>query len=172
MMTESGLVFDFSDCGTAARFDEITANGMKLVDFVVESEECLYFLEVKNYQHPNASLENRQKDREMIKRAIKEKPSAYALEMGMKIKDSLLKKYMSGYEFTKKVKYLLFIHLEELGPDERIMLMEKIKGYVPIGLKREQFPNFTDITFDLVDIDRLSRYGVTCSPIENTKQNR
>ncbi|GHU57735.1 hypothetical protein AGMMS49975_23730 [Clostridia bacterium] len=116
MMTESGLVFDFSDCGTAARFDEITANGMKLVDFVVESEECLYFLEVKNYQHPNAPLENREKDLKMLTSTVDEKPSAYALEMGMKIKDSLLKKYMSGYEFTKPVKYLLFIYFGTISP--------------------------------------------------------
>ncbi|GHU57732.1 hypothetical protein AGMMS49975_23720 [Clostridia bacterium] len=62
--------------------------------------------------------------------------------------------------------------LEQLAPYVRIRLAEKIKGYVPIGLKREQFPKFTDITFDLVDIDELSEYGITCSPIENIKQNR
>ncbi|MDR0764598.1 MAG: hypothetical protein LBE65_03290 [Synergistaceae bacterium] len=65
---EGNLRFDFSDCGIAERFDDTQTNprGMKAVDFVVESANCLYFIEVKDFQHPNASKEQREHDYKLL----------------------------------------------------------------------------------------------------------
>jgi hypothetical protein len=53
---------------------------------------------------------------EMIIEAGTEKKSYFAIEMGEKIKDSILRHYASGNRFTKKDVYLLFIHLDRLAP--------------------------------------------------------
>jgi hypothetical protein len=47
---EGNLVFDFTACGTARRFDERNKNvhGMKNVDFIAETVDCLYFIEIKD----------------------------------------------------------------------------------------------------------------------------
>ncbi|MDR1537297.1 MAG: hypothetical protein LBU32_04745 [Clostridiales bacterium] len=64
ILKESGLSFDFSACGKADRFDIAPTNpyGMKAVDFLAETDESLYFIEVKNFQHPNAPKVNKDND--------------------------------------------------------------------------------------------------------------
>jgi len=68
VFNEGNLLFDFTDCGTAERFDTRDKNvyGMKAVDFIAETVDCLYFIEVKDYQNPNAAPERRKKDFEML----------------------------------------------------------------------------------------------------------
>ena len=83
--------------------------------------------------------------------------------MGQKIKDSLLRKYSLGEKITKKVVYLLFINLDNLGKNERGRLKHKISGHVPTGLNDGRFREFTSISFDLVDAKQLESYGVSCT---------
>ena len=119
---EGNLRFDFSSCGNAERFDEghKNADGMKSVDFIVEAQDCLYFLEVRDYQHPNAPEEQRADDYRKLLGAVKARDkSIFVLEMGGKIKDSLLRRYAEGNLFTKQVVYLLLINLDKLGERER-----------------------------------------------------
>jgi hypothetical protein len=113
---EGNLRFDFTACGTAERFDtrDKNAYGLKSVDFIAETADCLYFVEVKDYQHPNALPERRKDDYQMLKAAIDGERTVFALEMGAKIKDSLLRRYAEGDTFTKKVIYLLCINLDKL----------------------------------------------------------
>jgi len=176
---EGNLQFDFTHCGIAEKFDEDTKNphGMKSVDFVVEGTDCLYFIEVKDYQKPNASQENKNADIEMLTEAIEPQEKAEAknrkkkagtefpVEIGEKIKDSLLRKYAEGYTFTKKVKFLLVINLDKFGEYERGRLKEKILGHVPTGLNKdkERFHAFTRISFDLVNKQKLMQYGIDCT---------
>ncbi|MFP3041831.1 hypothetical protein LQZ19_08415 [Treponema primitia] len=163
---ESGLRFDFSSCGVADRFDIETNHGMKAVDFIVEGDTYTYFIEVKNFQHPNAPQKSREDDYRMLVEAGTAKKAIFALEMGEKIKDSLLRQYALGGKFTKKVVYILFIHLDKLAPRERGRLMEKISGHVPMGLNKEQFGKFTELTFDLVDTGELANnYRITCADL-------
>jgi hypothetical protein len=166
-LEESGLSFDFSVCGKAERYDNAQTNpyGMKSVDFLAESPDCLYFIEVKNFQNPNATPENRKNDYNMLVEAGTVKKSVFALEMGAKIKDSLLRRYASGIPFSKKVLYLLFIHLDKLAPRERGHLAEKINGHVPRGLNSSQFEAFTELDFDLVDAEGLEQYGIVATPL-------
>ena len=117
VLDEGNLKFDFSAFQSAAKFDEqeLNAYGMKAVDFIAEDNDCLYFIEVKDFQHPNATLENRKSDYEMLIAAGTAKKSVFVMEMGMKIKDSLLRKYALGENFDKAIVYLLLINLDKLG---------------------------------------------------------
>jgi len=135
---------------------------MKAVDFVAEDDECLYFIEVKDYQNPKATEERRKADYKMLIEAGKEK-AVFNLEMGEKIKDSLLRKYSLGEKITKKVVYLLMINLDKLGEFERGLLKERISGHVPIGLNESRFREFTNISFDLVNSEQLKSYGIICA---------
>jgi len=164
---EGNLRFDFSACGVAERFDMEKANpyGLKAVDFIVNTDHCVYFVEVKDYQNPNASAKRRKKDYEMLISAVTDKKSAFCIEMGVKIKDSLLRQYALGKSFTKKVVYLLFINLDKLGESERglLKLKSKINGHVPTGLNDDMFGAFTGISFDLVNAKQLKTHGISCA---------
>ena len=85
--------------------------------------------------------------------------------MGEKIKDSLLRKYSTGDSFNKNVVYLLFINLDKLGAFERGLLMTKISGHIPTGLNDARFSAFSEISFDLVNTEKLRQYGIICSAI-------
>ncbi len=160
---EGNLRFDFSACGKADRFDATNPHGMKAVDFIVDAPDCLYFIEVKDYQNPDAPEDRRREDYNMLISADKEKNAAFCVKMGMKIKDSLLRHYASGETFAKKVVYLLLINLDNLGENERGRLKEKISGHVPSGLNHSRFGAFTEISFKLVNAEQLKTYGICCS---------
>ena len=165
VLDEGNLRFDFTACGTAERFDDKNKNasGMKAVDFIAESVDCLYFIEAKDYQNPKATPERRKRDYEMLIAAVTEENAVFALEMGVKIKDSLLRIFAEGNVFAKKVIYLLLINLDQLGEFERGLLKAKISGYIPTGLNDSRFSAFTEITFDLVNTNQLMQYGIACA---------
>jgi len=161
---EGNLQFDFSACGAAERFDVKETNpcGMKSVDFFVDGSDRLRFIEVKDFQHPKAPKERRDADYTMLCSAGTERNSLFALEMGEKIKDSLLRYYALGKTFTKKVEYLLVINLDKLGEFERGMLKAKISDHIPRGLNDSRFTAFKEISFDLVNTEQLKSRGISC----------
>jgi hypothetical protein len=173
VLEESGILFDFSACDAVERFDVNGTNptGMKSVDFLAESADCLYFVEIKNFENPRAPQERRQNDYKMLVEAGTEKKSFFTLEMGEKIKDSLLRRYALGNQFTKKVVYLLFIHLDKLSPHERGRLAEKITGHIPIGLNHHRFDKFHKLEFALVNSEELKQYGIIAQPLELIENN-
>ena len=57
ILTEGDLQFDFSAATSARRFDDAShglSHCMKAVDFVVELDDRILFVEVKDPQNPNA----------------------------------------------------------------------------------------------------------------------
>lgn len=173
LLDEGNLQFDFSACQAVERFDDKKINpyGMKSVDFVAEDSENLFFLEVKDFQHPKATAERRAADYKMLIDAGIGQKSIFNLEMGKKIKDSLLRKYASGDRINKKVVYLLLINLDKLGEFERGMLKAKITGHIPTGLNDKKFINFTEIFFDLINAKQLKPYGIICTAQKNEKDS-
>jgi hypothetical protein len=164
-LDEGNLLFDFPAFLSAERFDsrDLNVYGMKCVDFVAEDADNLYFIEAKDYQHPKATTERRKKDYEMLVAAVEDKNAILPLEMGGKIKDSLLRKFSAGEKFLKNVTYLLLINLDKFSEFERGLLKTKISGHVPTGLGESRFSAFTSITFELVNIEQLKNYGVICT---------
>ena len=165
LLYEGNLKFDFSVFLLAERFDDKETNvyGMKAVDFLAEDTDSLYFIEVKDFQHPDATLERRRADYEMLTAAVEDKDAIFPIEMGVKIKDSLLRRYAMGESITKRVVYLLFINLKDLGEFERGLLKEKISGHIPTGLNESRFPAFSSIGFDLVNMEQVKNYGIICT---------
>jgi hypothetical protein len=164
VLDEGNLRFDFSAFTYVERFDDEqnNPNGLKSVDFVLEDTEVMYFIEVKDFQNPKAPEERKELDFNMLTKND-EKRLMFSIEMGAKIKDSLLQKYALGQKFIKKVCYLLFINLDKLSARDRGRLKEQIKGYIPTGLGDKKYNNFSKITFDLVNKDQLKTHNISCS---------
>jgi hypothetical protein len=142
------------------KFDEKSYNGLKLVDFVVEDESCLYFIEIKDYDHPNTPDEQRESNYKMLN----DPEAALPLEIGMKLKDSLLRFYALSREFSTEVKFLFIINSNELKSRERTKLAERIAGYIPNGLNTDEHPNFSKISFEMPPIESVKeKYGFDCS---------
>jgi len=162
---EGNLMFEFPSFLSVERFDDKESNpsGMKSVDFMAEDANCLYFIEIKDYQNPKAPPNCRKADYEMLIAAVENKKSIFTVEMGAKIKDSLLRKYSLGEQFNKKVVFLLFINLDKFGEIDRGRLRAKISGHVPTGLNADRFPAFTSISFDLLNAEQLKNYGIICT---------
>jgi hypothetical protein len=162
---EGNLQFTFSGYVAVEKFDDKLRNpfGMKPVDFIAESADKIYFLEVKDYQHPRATRERIDADLDMLQNAFKKGKSNFCLEMGQKLKDSLLRKYAQDYTFSKDVVFLFLINFDKLGIEERLLLKSKIDGFVPTGLNADRFPAFTSISFDLVNAEQLKNYGIICT---------
>jgi len=154
--TESGLEFDFHL--PFEKGDDENCQGLKAVDFIVEDDDCLYFIEVKNYEHPKAPEENRKRDYKMLT----DEYAAFPLEIGMKVKDSLLRRYAQAKPFSKKIVFLLVIKFpsSKFKFNERRNLHERVSGYIPTGLNDSKYKAFNSIYFDIVLIDELqSNYG-------------
>ena len=177
-LDEGNLRFDFSNCPIATnpiKFDINPPNGTSSVDFVIETIDCLYFIEVKDYQNPNTPKEKHQENYDMLVAAGKEKKDLlgddfsslrgeiFCLRIGQNIKDSLLRKYALSECITKKIMYLIFINLDGLGQKERRRLKEKLHGYVPTGLNIDEYSAFTNISYDIVNAEQIKIYGITCT---------
>jgi hypothetical protein len=154
--TESGLTFDFTRCLSAEKCDEKSCHGLKSVDFVANSEKCVCFIEVKNFEQTDAPLKNRVRDYKMLT----DPEAAFPLEIGMKIKDSLLKKYAEGYFYTKPIVALLILKLDKLNAKQRQRLFNKIAGYIPTGLNKS-YERFSRIEFYIPEISDTEQYGFT-----------
>jgi hypothetical protein len=114
ILIEGNLQFDFSLCPLIRpieRFDSEQSNvyGMKAVDFFAETHDSLLFIEVKDFQNPNAHEIRRRADYEMLKVSSTLEQSLFVGEMGQKLKDSLLRKYAIG-EKNRKEGVLLIVH--------------------------------------------------------------
>jgi hypothetical protein len=150
--SESGLEFDFHLSYEKA--DAENCQGLKAVDFIVEDDDYLYLIEIKNYEHPNAPEENRVNDYKMLT----DKNATFPLEIGMKVKDSLLRRYAKAKSFSKKIKFLLVIKFSSFQTNERQYLYERVIGYIPTGLNG--YPAFSSISFEMPRIDELkNKYG-------------
>jgi hypothetical protein len=163
ILDEGNLRLDFAACGPAERFDISSRNpyGMKSVDFIAETDDTLYFVEVKDYQNPKS--QRIADDLKMLKEVIRADKHIFAVEMGVKIKDSLLRRYAEGHTFSKKVVYLLYINFDSFGETERGLLKAKLAGHIPTGLNEARFNTFNGISFDLVNAAQLTKYGIVCA---------
>ena len=172
ILYEGNLQFEFVGYDNAVSFDNRDTNphGLEPVDFVAESNDCLCFVEVKDYQHPHPiAVEKRAENRKTLIDAATKKGEDGALfchKMGSKIKDSLLRKCASGdivRGFKRKIIYLLFINFDVFGEAERGLLKARISNHVPIGLKDSHFGLFPKMSFELVNAEQLKAYGIICS---------
>jgi len=167
LLEEDNLQFQFPEFDYAIKFDihKNKTQGLLPVDFIAENKSNIYFIEVKDYQNPKATIERKKADEVMLHNATVEKNHIFVYKMGAKIKDSLLRKYALGEIISKDVIYLLFINMDKLGERERGQLKVRINNHIPSGLNENKYWRFTTIKFDIVNRSQLkNEYGITCTP--------
>jgi hypothetical protein len=121
-LREGNLEFEFDGFTFAKVFDVKKTNphGLKCVDFLAETTKKLYFIEIKDYQDPKANKKQRNDDyKKLCDAVIPKTESIYAIAMGQKIKDSLLRQYALDQAPHKPIVYLLFINLDKYTERER-----------------------------------------------------
>jgi hypothetical protein len=155
ILSESEMVFDFSNCRYAEKCDASVPYGLSSVDFFVETEDRLLLIEVKNFENSHAPRSRREADYKMLT----DPDTAFPFIIGSNIKDSLLRKYAEGYNFTKPILAILILKQSELMASQRLKLFEKTKGHIPTGLNGHL--KFSSISFDIPDINDTMKYGFT-----------
>jgi hypothetical protein len=149
------MVFDFSSCRYVEKCDASVPSGLSSVDFFVETDDHLLLIEVKNFENSHAPMRRREADYRMLT----DPDAAFPTIIGSKIKDSLLRKYADGYDFTKPVFAILILKQSELMASQRQRLFERTLGHIPTGLNKHI--KFSSISFDIPDINDTMKYGFT-----------
>jgi len=161
MKEKDGCIFNFGNY----KFESFDEEGnivdrLLPVDFVVETNTHLLFIELKNFDElKNKNNEETKKhleiqiasDLEKLKikkdKSNKDKVKVFRMEIGGKFKDSVLRKYIAGYSFNKPVKYIFIFQFYMYAQPEMEKLREDIfHGYIPtfkeIKNKNLKFENF------------------------------
>ena len=152
---ESGYEFDFS--GTKFEYVDKPENrvqGLSSVDFVVETETHILFIEVKNPDNPQATEENKKEFYQTIRN------HELIAEIGRKFKDSLLRRYAEGFEFAKPVKYIFILQFDRYYAKQRAKFRKSIiNDYIPVKkLNSGQFKAFHKFeSFEMPNIERFSK---------------
>jgi len=164
---ESGYKFDFS----GAKFEYFDAlenhiQGLSSVDFVVETETHLLFIEVKNPDNPKATEAKREDFLHTLQN------NELMAEIGRKFKDSLLRKYAEGFKFVKPVKYIFILQFDRYYEKQRKSFRKSIvNDYIPAKkLNSEAFKAFFKFEgFEMPNVERFSKeYNFTVQEIENS----
>jgi len=157
---ESNYYFDFTNSLSGECLDKPNVQGLSAVDFMVETDMYLLFIEIKNPDNPRATEASR-------KNFFKDlQGDVFPLAMGMKFKDSVLKKYALAYKFEKPIKYIIVLQFDIFAEKERGILREKILNHIPTGLRDEIFSKFTKIdSFEIMNINEFSEKYFTATKI-------
>ena len=167
------MEFDFTGFIYADYYDTPSnqCNGLKLVDFIAETESKQFFIEVKNYVNTSdsaivqAAMNKRQNaDYRMLTDPV----AAFPLEIGMTFKDSLFRFLASGGELKKPIILILVINPPpELKARDRERLATTIRnGYIPSGMhkKPDIYPKMQELFFDIPTfLEVYQRYGFKVS---------
>ncbi len=127
---EGDLIIDFSRAISAKKFDKKEhglSHCMKAVDFVVELSDCIYFIELKDPQHPSATKSERDK---FIKNLNSD---TFLNKLKYKCRDSFLYELSIGNVKGKDVYYYVLIALDTLDASILSNLKDQLGMQIPIN---------------------------------------
>lgn len=130
---EGNLIFDFSQALAGKKFDDDKhglSHCMKAVDFVIEVEDKVLFIEVKNPQHPKIPPYRRKKTIQLFEQKLKSK-ELIDKELVPKFRDSYLYEYALG-NINKPAHYLVLIALETLTEAELDNQTQYLHNQLPV----------------------------------------
>lgn len=131
-LIENDLCFSFPDALEVKKFDgqqHGLGHAMKAVDFILEDSEMLYFLEVKDPEHPKSPKSNRNEFLEKMT------SSALDEELKLKVRDSLVYEWASkNISPDKKRVFLVLIAIESLDTASLLQRVDSLKRIIPCGL--------------------------------------
>ncbi len=132
ILIEDHLEFDFRTAIHSRRFDDDETHGlshcMKRVDFIVETEASVFFIEVKDLDHPHARPENIQ---EFLRELRSE--SMIANKLVPKARDSFLFNHLLNRLPAGKTRiYIVVIASSQLLTPELLTITDSLKRYLPL----------------------------------------
>jgi len=141
ILVEGHLEFDFRTAIVSTRFDADEVNDlshcMKRVDFIVETANQLFFIEVKDLDNPHAQPQN-------VNKFLQELHSdaLIANKLVPKARDSFLFNHLTnGLPEGKARIYVVLIACGQLQTPELSTLTDKLKTYLPlVGPFKQAWP--------------------------------
>ncbi|MFH1991045.1 MAG: hypothetical protein ABIK98_01380 [Pseudomonadota bacterium] len=118
VLIEDELEFDFAAAIRAERFEDITykmSHCMKSIDFIVEWDEELWFIEVKDPDNSKIPSKSKKHERRQFFEKFKSH-TLFSKELGPKIKDSFLYLHLQKNLPDKPIKYYVLIAMKMLSP--------------------------------------------------------
>lgn len=131
-LEEGRFRFDFSDAIHKYKADDPSLNGLGGVDFVVELQDKFIFVELKDIESSKVPLGNK---KEWIEQLRINQGKLFLLDMGVKFKDTLIRRWAKEESFNKPIWYIIIIQLKELDAAQRIKLGENLTGKLPTCIK-------------------------------------
>jgi hypothetical protein len=128
-LREGELEFDFTKSIHCEKFDDPDRHGlldrMSAVDFLVEEEDFLLLVEVKDAQHSEA----READREAFAQRFRSSEMTKH-DLPRKYRDTFL--YLYGQDrISKPIRYVVLLEVDNVGKPELHNQMELLRRYLP-----------------------------------------
>ena len=128
--TEGNLQITFPHTVNARKFDEPTTHGlsncMKAVDFIIEDDDRISFIEIKDPDHPHARHADRKKFiDEFLSGGLNE-------DLKYKYRDSFLYQWATD-SVNKPVNYWVIIALDTLTEFQLSMRTDDLKDKLPLN---------------------------------------
>lgn len=127
---EDYLQIQFPEGVSTRKFDNTDSHGlshcMKAVDYIVELEDRILFIEFKDPENPNAQAKNRE---EFIKNF---RSGQIDNDLKTKFRDTFLYEWASG-RADKPIHYLVLIGAQTLSKTELLTRTEALKRLIPIN---------------------------------------
>ncbi len=130
VFTESDLQISISNAVDARKFDDHDhelQNCMKAVDFIIELPESYLFIEFKDPQHPQATVDAQRKFIESFKSGSLDE------ELKYKYRDSFLYEWASG-RADKPIYYLVLIGLDTLKSADLQRRTDSLREKLPVNI--------------------------------------
>jgi hypothetical protein len=125
---EGRFSFDFEKSLSASKADLPYLNGLGGVDFVVELEDRFIFVEVKDLDNKRVPSNERL---EWIEKLKITKDNPFLNDLGVKFKDTVLRKWAKNVELDKPVYYIIILQFDAIDALQKTKLAEDLSGKLP-----------------------------------------
>lgn len=153
---EGCIEFDFSNALNAKKFDNKDehklSHCMKAVDFIVETDQEIYFIEVKDPDHFNSTPESR---KGFIKNLKSDK---FDNSIVQKYRDSFLYEWAADNIPQKEIYYILLLEMKSLDPALLLNRNNSIKAKLPVSGPANIWKRRIVDGFLLLNMDRWNKH--------------
>ena len=133
IFTESGYCFDFTNSLNSYKADFVQYHDLSAVDFVVETENNVFFIEVKNPDDKHSTIKNRKEFFNDLQNDL------YPYKASAKFTNMLLRKWVTGDFYHKPIIFVFILEYKELSCVIRRKLKDKIFNRLPFSLNKQEF---------------------------------
>ena len=152
IFTESDYNFDFTNSLNSYKADIIQYHDLSAVDFVVETEDKVFLIEVKNPDCIQATMQNREEFFNDLKSDL------FPYKAGAKFTNMLLRKWVTGDFYGKPITFVFVLEFKKLPNNMRRKLKEKIFNRLPFSLNKPSFKGKEKLEkFELLSIEEFMK---------------